>query len=209
MTTIEDLKKIWETSQRAIANRPPYDDETLEKIIKTRMKKNMKKPMQYFWGSLFLQILVYALLSHVILKYGSDATTLISGIGGILLFVPFTVVLLKKFKQMAVTKPAEGNSGKSLYEFVLQQHKLLTSFYSFKKRYELLLIPLSTAIGVFLTFELFVPGGAEGNPIGVAITFGISLLSMVWSIRHENSKSFKEPLNDLSLLLDEFRDDAA
>ena len=207
MTTIEDLKKIWETNQRGTANRLPYDDETLGKIIKTRMKTNMKKPMQYFWGSFFLQILVYALLSHVVLKYGSGPTTLISGIGGILLFVPFTVVLLKKFKQMAVTKPAGGDPGKSLYEFVLQQHKLLSSFYTFKKRYELLLIPLSTAIGVFLTFKLFVPGGAEGNPIGVAVTFGISLLSMVWSIRLENSKSFKQPLHDLSLILDEFRAD--
>ena len=168
----------------------------------------MKITMRYFWGAFALQILVYALLSHVILKYGSDAQTLLTGLAGILLFLPFTVILMKKFKQMAVNRP-QGNTGIPLYDYIVRQQQLLQSFYAFKKRYELVLVPLSSAIGVFLTFKLFVPGGVMQHPMGAIITLGITLISMVLAIRSENKKSFAQPLQDLDQLLQEFRNNKA
>jgi hypothetical protein len=106
---------------------------------------------------------------------------------------------------MAIIKWEKGGSGKSVYQYVLQQHTLLTTFYRFKKRYELFLVPMSTAIGVFLTFKLFVPGGVEAHGIGAGITFLLSLISMVVSIRMENKRSFEQPIRDLNALLDEFK----
>ncbi len=205
MSTFEELKKVWEANQETAQAYKRYDRETLDDIVKSRTKKNMKKSMQYFWGALFLQILVYALLSHVIVKYGGNTETLFFGIAGILLHLPFTIILMKKFKKMAIVKPANGNSGSSLYHYVFQQRALLQGFYNFKKRYEFLLIPLSTGIGVFLTFKLFVPGGVEENPTGAIITFLISLFSMIMSIHLENKKSFEQPLQDLNRLLNEFQ----
>jgi hypothetical protein len=205
MSTFEDLKKVWEADRETAKRYLPYDHKTLDNIVKSRTKKHMKKSMHYFWGALFLQILVYALLSHVIIKYGGDTRTLLFGMAGILLYLPFTIVLMKKFKQMAVVKPKQGDSGRSLYQYVFQQRELLRSFYTFKKRYEFLLVPSSTAIGVFLTFKLFVPGGVEENPTGAIITFLITLLSMITSIRLENKKSFEEPIHDLNGLLNEFQ----
>jgi len=205
MCTFEELKNVWKAHDESKVIHEPYDRKTFQNIIKSRIKKNMKKYMNYFWGLLFLQILVYALLSHVSLRYGRDSETLMFGIGGILLFLPFTIVLLKKFKRMAIAKPDDRNSGKSLYQYVLQQHTLLKSFFVFKKRYELLLVPLSTAIGVFLTFKLFVPGGVAENPIGTAITFLITVITMVVSTRMENKRSFEQPLWDLKQLLNDFK----
>ena len=205
MSTFEELKKVWEANQETAEGYKRYDHATLVNIVKSRTKKNMKKSMHYFWGALFLQILVYALLSHVIVKYGGNTETLLFGIAAILLYLPFTILLMKKFKQMAIVKPAQGNSGWSLYQYVFQQRALLQGFYTFKKRYEFLLIPLSTGIGVFLTFKLFVPGGVEENPTGATVTFLVSLFSMIMSIRLENKKSFEQPLQDLSRLLKEFQ----
>jgi hypothetical protein len=205
MSTFEELKRVWDTNQETAPGYKPYDRETLGSIVKSRTKKNMKKSMQYFWGALFLQILVYALLSHVIIKYGSDTKTLSLGIAGIILYLPFTFLLMKKFKQMAIVKPANANSGRSLYQYILQQRALLQSFYSFKKSYEFLLVPLSTAIGIFLTFKLFVPGGVEENLTGAIITFLITLFSMIASVRLENKKSFEEPLHEFNQLLKEFK----
>ena len=204
MSTFEELKRVWDTNQETAQAFKRYDNETLGNIVKSRTKKNMKKSMQYFWGALFLQILVYALLSHVVIKYGGDTKTLSFGIAGMLLYLPFTILLMKKFKQMAIVKPAHANSGRSLYQYVFQQRALLQSFYSFKKSYELLLVPLSTGIGVFLTFKLFVPGGVEENAMGAIITFLITLVSMVASVRLENRKSFEQPIHEFSQLLNEF-----
>jgi len=112
-------------------------------------------------------------------------------------------VLLKKFKQMAIAKP-EGNAGKSLHEYVTRQHTLLKSFYSFKRSYEFALVPLSSAIGVFLTFKLFVPGDVVAHLAGMVITFILTLVAMVVAIRAENKKSFEQPLKELEQLLQEF-----
>jgi hypothetical protein len=204
MSALDDLKKNWNENEVGVSVPPTYDKASLEKIIKTRTQKNMKASMHYFWGALALQILVYALLSHVIIKNYDNVETLLLGVGGILLYIPFTIILMKKFKAMAVIKP-EGSSTHSLHDYVLRQHSTLQSFYAFKKRYEVVLIPLSIAIGTFLTFKLFVPGGVANHMTGAAITFLISLLSCVWSIRSENKKSFDRPLDELRQILEEFK----
>ena len=60
--------------------------------------------MRYCWASFTLQIIVYALLSHVIVKYWSDTEVLGLSILGILLFLPFTIMLMNKFKSIARIK---------------------------------------------------------------------------------------------------------
>lgn len=204
MLTLDDLKKDWEEKKCEPPSFPAYDQTSLEQIMKDRTQKHMKKSMHYFWGALALQILVYALLSHVIVKHYDNIETVALGIGGILLYIPFTVILMKKFKAMAVTKPENGSTG-SLYDYVLRQHSTLQSFFRFKKRYEIVLIPLSTAIGTYLTFKLFVPGGAAEHMTGALITFFSTLLSCLWAIVSENKKSFEKPLDELRQILEEFK----
>ncbi len=205
MSTFDELKKVWDENQRTVSVPQAYNYDTLEKIIRSRTKKHLNTAMQYFWAAFVLQIVVYALLSHVMIKYGSDMETLLFSMAGILLFLPFTIMLMKKFKQIAVTKLARGNSGTSLYDYVRQQLTHLQNFYKFKRSYELVLIPLSTVIGIFLTFKLYVPGGAAEHLTGAIITFVISIISCGLAIRSENRKSFKQPLRQLNELIDEFK----
>lgn len=206
MSTLDDLKKSWNETQ-STASEKLYDDQSFKNIVKSRTRKHMKQSMYYFWASLFLQILVYALFSHVVIKYGGDIEVLLFSLTGIALFLPFTIILLMKFKRMAIVKIDEKNPGTSLSSYVEQHYILLNSFYAFKKRYELILIPLSSAIGVFLVFKLFVPGGVEENINGAVITFLITLACCLWSIRLENQKSFEKPLHELQKLTEEFNHD--
>jgi hypothetical protein len=206
MLTLDELKKKWDKDQNAISGPSTYDQVSLEKIFSARVKKHMRAAMQYFWASFALQILVYALLSHVIVKFWYDTETVLYGVGGVLLFLPFTIMLMKKFKRMAMARPGEGShTGTALENYVLEQHDLLSGFYRFKKRYELILIPLSSAIGVVLTFKLYVPGGVYEYPTGATLTFIITILSCALAIRSENKKSFEQPLRQLREILDEFR----
>jgi hypothetical protein len=171
------------------------DEQSFNKIAKARVRKNMSESFRYFWASLALQILVYALLMHVVVRYWGDLA-MIASLVGICLYIPFTVVFMKKFKSMAM---AAG----SVSTFISQQFELLESFYRFKKRYELVLVPLATLIGTFVVFDIWVPGGIWAYPKGALITFFISLVSCIIAIQAENKKSFDKPLSKLKMILDD------
>jgi hypothetical protein len=206
MSTLEDFKKMWDENSKCLVSfSKPYDHATLKNIARSRTQKHVNVAMRYFWASFGLQILVYALLSHVIVKYGSDHETLLFGIAGIFLFIPFTVMLIRKFKRMAVTKPKDGSTGTSLRSYVQQQYSLLQSFYTFKKRYEFILVPLAAAIGIFLTFKLYVPGGVLAYLTSAVSIFVITVVSCALVIVSENKKSFEQPLNELQKIIEEFK----
>ena len=204
MSILDECKKQWVEKKNDFTTQEPYDEATLSTIIKSRMKKQNKIVMQYFWASFALQILVYALLCHVIVKYWSDTPIVFTSIAGILIFIPFTTVMMKKFKRLAIAKIQE-TSLQSIFDYVNYRRALLSSFFTFKKRYEWILIPLSSAIGVWITFEIFVPGGVQVFTTGALITYALTLVSCYWAIRSENKKSFIQPLDQLREILDEYK----
>ncbi|MBC7849041.1 MAG: hypothetical protein H7Y31_04865, partial [Chitinophagaceae bacterium] len=178
MKTLEELKRQWEKNCLTTGDTNVYDNMSLNRILRSRVKKHTTTSFQYFWASFALQLMVYALLAHVSLKYHTNLTVVFLGICGVLLYIPFTIVLMGKFKRMASTKVnAEDPAVMNLQEYVRQYQSLLRAFYAFKMKYELFSIPLSSAIGVILTFNLYVPGGIIENLTGAVITFGVTLLS--------------------------------
>jgi hypothetical protein len=204
MSTLEELKEEW-GKKSTLASTTNYDQSSFQKIVKSRVKKNVNASMKYFWGSFTLQLMVYALLTHVMVKYWRDIDMLLLSILGAALYIPFTFVLLRKFKRIAITKPADTLRS-SLQMYVQQHYDLLFSFYRFKRRYELFLIPLSSAIGVWLVFLLYVPGGVAAYPSGAVVIFGITLLSCAIALAAENKESFGKPLTALRQILDEFKE---
>jgi hypothetical protein len=205
MLTLEELKTKWEQNETA-SNTQMYSSTSFEKMISRQVKRHTKNSMQYFWASFTLQVIVYSLLSHVIVKYWYNTGTVYLAVVGVLLFLPFTIMLMRKFKKLAADKPSpEENAGTSLYDYVLRQQILLRSFYNFKKWYELFLIPLSSAIGVLLVFKLYVPGGVTQHLSGAITVFVVTLVSCSAAIYAENKKSFVQPIQQLQNILDEFK----
>ena len=115
MSILDECKKQWVEKKNDFTTQEPYDEATLNTIIRSRMKKQNKVVMQYFWASFALQILVYALLCHVIVKHWSNAQIVFTSIAGILLFIPFTTVMMKKFKRLAIAK-IQGTSIQSIHD---------------------------------------------------------------------------------------------
>ncbi|HTE29100.1 MAG TPA: hypothetical protein VK666_01910 [Chryseolinea sp.] len=201
MEELDDLKKRWATGIQAPA---VVDSPTMEKVVKQRVSKHTRIAIKYFWASFTLQIIVYALLSHVIVKYWNDIYTLIPSVFGILIFVPFTKTLLSRFKSLAGNKIINSERS-SVHDYVFRQRELLQQFFLFKRRYELMLIPLSCLVGALLTFKLYVPGGAYAHLTGLAITICISIASCYFAIRRENRIHFIEPIEELTKVLEEYQ----
>lgn len=200
-----DLKSIWK-KQEAAPHQQNYDTSSFQKLIKVRMKTHTNKVMKYFWSSFALEMIVFALFCHVVVRYWNDESPLfIVSLIGIVLHIPFTYMLMKKFKAMAVIRPGDG-SVSSLYRWVRERHDLLDSFYRFKRNYERFLIPFSTIIGCYLVFELYVPGEGLGywNVFWVMVV--ITIISCAVVLRRENKEHFEEPLLQYRLLLAELED---
>lgn len=209
MSTIDQLKEKWGETHGVNPNPGAYDSDSFRKIVKSRVRKHTNKAMQYFWASFALQIIVYALLSHMIVRYWHDGSILFPAIAGILLFIPFTIILMRKFKAIAMTRPQvqPGDAAEnSLHRYIAVRRNLLDSFYRFKRRYELMLIPLASAIGVFITFKLYIPGGVQAHQDEAIIAFAITIASCAVAIGVENRKNFREPLQQFDRILEEFSD---
>lgn len=200
MSTLDELKKEWENTRR---NDAAYNEVSLARIVKSRITRNTNTVIRYFWGSFVLQLIVYALLCHVAVKYWSNTGIVLSAIAGILLYVPFTVMLMTKFKRMAVAK-LSGTTMGSIQEHVSGQRKLLQSFFRFKKLYEVILIPLSAAIDVGLVFTLYVPGGMLAHASAVLLIYALTLTSCFAAIYSEDKKHFKQPLEQFNAILEEY-----
>ena len=204
MKTLDECKQKW-TAMQSKLSQDRYEESQLKKIVRSRVATHVNAAMKYFWASFALQIIVYSLCTHVIVTYWPDRETLLMALGVVLLYLPFTVVLMKKFKQIAGTKPgSETDKGASMYQYASQQRELLQSFYNFKRTYEFVLVPLSAVIGIVLTFKLYVPGGVASHPVGAGITFVVTMISCIAAIIAENKKSFEDPIRQLQGVVEEF-----
>jgi hypothetical protein len=203
MENLEELKKIWQ-AQRTDKIEKAFDEASLYQLLRKKMKKENNNIMKYFWASFIFNIMVYAMSAHVIIRYWDNPTIFIAAMIAILATIPFTAMMLKKYKGMAVSF-AKTKSRQSIQEYITRQKELLMSFFKFKRRYEWFLIPLNSAIGVIIVFSIFVPGGILENLNGALITYGITLASCAFAIISENKRSFIQPLNELQAILDEFK----
>lgn len=202
MDTLDNLKEKY---ARKTGKVDGYNASHLSRVIHKRIHLHTRESMKYFWASLVLQIIVYALYTHVIVRFINDPFTIVYGLVGIAAFLPFTFVLLRKFKRIA-TLNFNGNESASVRDCIVKQKDALHAFFRFKRRYELVLIPLSTMLGTLLVFKIYVPGGPLNSVNGVIITISIALLSCFAAIRKENRKSFREPIAELDKLLREFNE---
>jgi len=205
MSTFDELKKTWNEAQPSSVEHSKIDNEAMFKMIKMKSKKQLKGPMHYFWGAMFLQIMLYAILCHIIIVYHDDIRILIMGIVGCLIYIPFTVTMVRKFRTLAIVKPDNQNeSGASLRDYVSKQKEIIQEFYDFKTKYELFLIPFSAAIGVYLFFTIFIPGGITKYWGGALFTFVVTLGTTVLTILAENRKQFRKPISELQQIIDDF-----
>lgn len=207
MSTLDDYKKIWCKNNPIVASEGNYDLKSFKNMIRIRIKKQNNRIFGYFWTAFALQNIFYGLLCYVMIRYGSDLLIFVLSLAGVLITIPFTVYMMKRYKQLAVNK-LNRDSNASIYEYISRQRDLLLDFFKFKKAYEWILIPFSTAIGIVLVFDLFLPGGVLASPEVAIILFMLTLASCYFAISSENKKYFIQPLDDLQAILDEFQDEA-
>jgi len=198
METLDEAKNLWQNTNRE--NQSVLIKTEVDNIVKTRIKKEKKSAADYFWLSFTYQILIYAFASHLIVKYWGDGRIMLLSVTGVLLYIPLTIILIQKFKAMLklpVQQIVDVQSN------VKNQHALLGQFYNFKKRFDLLSLPLTSVILTGIIFMLYVPGGVEAHVTGAVICSVATLLIYSVAAWFENKKHFIHPLNRLRFILED------
>jgi hypothetical protein len=206
MSTLESFKNVWKENQPANMAMNNLDEKTMKSIIRSRTKKQLIAPMQYFWGAFVLQMILYAILVHITIRFWPAMNIVLPALFAILLYIPFTLMLLSRFRKLAAIQPIlQADADISLKDFVSRQYETISDFFRFKKSYEIFLIPISTAVGSYLFFEIYLPGGVMRYWNEAIFVFLITLLTSVLAILYENRKKFRKPLEDLRLILEDFK----
>ncbi|HLT75510.1 MAG TPA: hypothetical protein VKZ68_10495 [Ohtaekwangia sp.] len=204
MATLEELKKHWQSRTHSAGQ---YDLNGYKQLIQHKMKKQQNAIFKYFWGTFVFHLIVYAMLTHVLVRFWSDDAIVIASLIGLLVTIPFTAVMIRRFSRMASDRFTGNDS--AIVQFITRQRDLLAGYFAFKKRYEWMMIPLQCAVGVFIVYHLFMPGGVPDHPLSATIVFALSVISCIAAIRIENKKNFAEPLLNLNGLIKELGDGAA
>ncbi len=206
MESFDDIKKIWNEEKLSEPSSTSVSSEYIDNIISKRLKKVKSSFREYFWVSFFYQNLVYGCLIFLIAKYFNRTDIVILSIAGILIYIPFTIVFMKKFKS-AFQPDNEGIafSDNDIYLNIQNSYTRILEFFRFKKRFDWLIVPLNSLLIVVINFILFVPGGIEANLIAGILLFIVWLLIFIIAMRHENKKRFSEPLHQLESILEDFK----
>lgn len=202
----DSLKNQWKQQDPIETTEQKIDLSALRGIIKQRMKKQNKQIMGYFWMTLTMHIGVYAVLGHVGIRWGmNDLLIAAISIFGILVTIPFTWMLMKKFKQMASNR-AVYEEPESLKAYIQRKRQFLSDFFHFKSIYEWFIIPVHSALGVFISFYLWVPGGVSQYSEVAVVIYLLTLAFCIYAIHGENRSNFKKPIQEMDEILMEFRD---
>lgn len=201
MENFDEIKQLWNSSTPGTASTLSLKNEWLLQV-KQRARKTLHTGMQFFWASFIYQMIIYAFLAHIIIKYRQDTTTLWVSSVCLILYVPFLIVLFKKYKAMAVAESKNTRTGNvSMKKYIMEQYKLLSGFFRFKKWYETILIPLSSACFVWIFFRLYIPGGLASYPIAAGVFFLCVLAACTLAIFLENKRNFRKPLKEFEEIL--------
>lgn len=199
MDTLDDLKQIWLQDSRQTNTNNAVNKETMKRIIKPQIKKEQNYIKEYLMAFAVWQILVYAALSHFMVRYWADQQFAFCCAIGILSFIPYSIIFhrhVNSVKLRAVSNPDAPLT--DLQTDLANQIKQVSSYFSFKKKFDFIGIPVISFVMAAIIMKVSpVPLTSTAG----TIIFGITLIIMAWTTYVQNKNNFELPLAKLRLIL--------
>lgn len=208
MEEMDEIKKLWtRNSDQQMSTYTPINNTIMIDLIKSRIRKEKSKMFEYILALGVWQLLIYSFMSHVVIKYWGDWNIIKYALGGMLLYIPYTIVYAKKFTGKNLQSFARPNSPmKTIKSNLKNQYKQLNDFFNFKRKFDLVGIPLSCFVILMLLSNLNIIPEVEAH-IAMAIALYLIYLAMfITATIIDNRKRFKKPLQQLKLVLKEMEE---
>jgi len=198
---MENLRKTLSENMTA-ENWSKLNNNCLNDIIQKKSREKEIINFGYFWSSFVMQIIVYGLLCHTLIKHIHDKPLIIVCLSCILMYLPLTIVLLNVFKRIAILKNQNANGmDVPIGSYVIEKYRLLKKFYVFRKWYEPVLLTISTGIMVWVITRLYFQGGVNDHPMLALSIFIPSIIACVIVSIKNTEKYFRQPLIKLEELI--------
>lgn len=199
----DDLNTMW--GREKARETPPVGlgPGTLDDILMVRIRKERKVFVEYFWSSFIYQNIMYGIMIIMAVKFIGDTRAMVLSLAGILLYLPFTIVLLRKYRVAFLR--AGGGSVEDIYTSLQHQYLQMSQFYRFKRGFDWVGVPLGCLIIVLATFQVFVHGGIEEHVLSGVVLYLVWVALFVLAIRSENKKRFVVPLRALERILTDLK----
>ena len=206
MALSNEIENVWKEGKAREAGFAPLTGEDLRTIISSRVRKEFKTVSQFVWAAIVYQNILYAFLTHTLIRHWGDIQIMLLCLAGGAFYIPLTVALLRGVRTL-YRRPSEapGSPVPDVFHKVEGEYARLADFFQFKKRMDWIGVPVSCAIIVLVTFTLFVEGGAKGNPLAAFAFFALWVGMSLIAIRAENRKRFISPLRNLEQVLDDLK----
>ncbi|MDO6430446.1 hypothetical protein Q4E93_07605 [Flavitalea sp. BT771] len=197
MNSFDEIKGLW--AKNAASEASLLGKEKVAAVVRSRIRKEKKAIAGYFWLALSYHILIYSSVCWLFIKFRGDNQVMAMCAAVAALYIPFTIVLMRKFK--AMYRPDATAKLLDIRCSVRRQYELLSQFFILKKRFDLGGIPITCLVLEGVLFKLYVPGGIIAHlPAALAVYTGIVLIfgTAAW---FENRKHFIRPLRRLGFIL--------
>ena len=198
METLDQIKDLWNTNQQTGTSALSKDQ--MNAVIRSRVNKEKKGIAEYFWVAFVFQVMLYSFGCYLIVKYWNDLQIVLPAAAGILMYIPLTIVLMKKVAGMFNIRPDYAGDIRS---GIYNQRHMLQSFYTFKKRFDVVSILVNSFILVWILFRLYVPGSVEENTFWAVVCFVLLVLMYAIAAWFENRKHFIRPLTEFDGILED------
>jgi hypothetical protein len=204
MKSFEEMQKNWKQGKGAAYNAVPLSEAMLTKLIRSGVKKEQKMVWEYCVASGFWQWLVYASLTHFIVRFWGDWQFVIACPAVIILYIPFTVMFIKKFKHMRILKFEKSYlQSQDIHYSLKTQYEMLKDFFVFKKRFDWVNIPFCCFLIAMILYKYGLIPSIQENIIAWLIVFVIYIILFVTATYVENKKRFKIPLEKMKSVISE------
>jgi hypothetical protein len=204
MDTLDNLKQLWLQDSQETNTDNTLNIETMKKIIKPQIKKEQNYIKEYLLAFAVWQILVYAALSHFIVRYWADQQFALCCAIGILSFIPYSIIFHRHVNSVRLRAFKNPDAPLSDMQADLSdQITQVSSYFGFKKKFDYIGIPVISFVMMAIMMKVSpVPHTFTAG----AITFGITLAIMAWTTYVQNKNNFELPLAKLRLILADLQD---
>lgn len=196
MDTAIDINACWQRGKARDGAREVSASD-LRSISASHAKKQFRTVAGFVWASLAHQIILYSFLACTLVRNWGNTNIMVLCLAGAAVYVPMTAMLLRRARALFNGATAD------ISNYVRGARDRLADFYRFKRRMDVIGVPVSSAIVVFVTFTLFVPGGLAAYPIAGAVVFAAWIGMSAVAVCAENRKRFVAPLRHLDAVIED------